>query len=71
MKLQHKLMTGVAGLVLGASTFTACTDKVSFGNAFLEKASGSSVTIDTVFNKGIYRTVFEFNLCLAVLWFAI
>lgn len=37
MKLQHKLMTGVAGLVLGASTFTACTDKVSFGNAFLEK----------------------------------
>ena len=51
-------MTGVAGLVLGASTFTACTDKVSFGNAFLEKASGSSVTIDTVFNKAVYTEQF-------------
>ena len=51
-------MTGVAGLVLGASTFTACTDKVAFGNAFLEKASGSSVTIDTVFNKAVYTEQF-------------
>lgn len=51
-------MIGVAGPVLGASTFTACTDKVAFGNAFLEKASGSSVTIDTVFNKAVYTEQF-------------
>lgn len=58
MKLQHKLLAGMTGVVLGASTFTACTDKVAFGNSFLEKASGSSVTIDTVFNKAVYTEQF-------------
>ena len=36
------------------SFFSACTDKIAFGNSFLEKAPGGSVTKDTVFNSAVY-----------------
>ena len=38
--------------------FTACTDEIKFGNAFLEKAPGGSVTQDTVFGKAEYTRQF-------------
>lgn len=58
MKLHNKLFIGVAGMLLGASVFTGCTDKIAFGNAFQQKPSGSSVTKDTVFNSPTYTEQF-------------
>ena len=58
MKLYNKLFIGVAGMMLGASVFTACTDKIAFGNAFQQKPSGSTVTKDTVFNSPTYTEQF-------------
>lgn len=58
MKLYNKLYTGLAGMMLGASVFTACTDKIAFGNAFQQKPSGSTVTKDTVFNSPTYTEQF-------------
>ncbi len=53
------------------ATFTACTDEVKFGDAFLEKAPGGTVTADTVFNNAEYTRQFlaaiystqYYNLC--------
>lgn len=33
---------------------TSCTDKIAFGSALLEKPSGATVTLDTVFNSPVY-----------------
>ncbi|WP_321334100.1 RagB/SusD family nutrient uptake outer membrane protein [uncultured Bacteroides sp.] len=53
MKIKNKwIMTVVAGMTLSA--FISCVDEVKFGNAFLDKAPGGSVTIDTVFNNAEY-----------------
>lgn len=41
--------------------FTACTDKVQFGDAFLEKAPGGTVTADTVFTNAEYTRQFLSN----------
>lgn len=49
MKLRTLLYTMVLGCVLAA-----CTDEVKFGNSFLDKAPGGSVTQDTVFGKAEY-----------------
>lgn len=43
------------GLLVGASS---CTDAVKFGDAFLEKAPGGTVTADTVFNSNEYALQF-------------
>lgn len=45
---------GLVGLLMAASAFTGCTDKVAFGDAFLEKAPGGTVTKDTVFQSATY-----------------
>jgi hypothetical protein len=47
-------------LALGVSTgiFSACVDDISVGNAFLEKAPGVDVNIDTVFSKAEYTRNF-------------
>ena len=39
------------------SVFTACVDDINVGNAFLEKAPGVDVNIDTVFSKDPYRVI--------------
>ncbi len=39
-------------------TVSACVDDIKFGNAFLEKAPGGSVTQDTVFNNAEYTRQF-------------
>ena len=51
MKLNIKNIIGVSLLTLSLG---ACTDTVKFGNAFLEKAPGGTVTADTVFSNPEY-----------------
>ncbi len=45
-------------LALGCVAMTSCTDEIKFGNAFIEKAPGGTVTIDTVFNSAEYTKQF-------------
>jgi len=47
-------------LALGMATgiFSACVDDINVGNAFLEKAPGVEVNIDTVFSKAEYTRNF-------------
>ncbi|MCR4603190.1 MAG: RagB/SusD family nutrient uptake outer membrane protein [Prevotella sp.] len=47
-------------LALGMTTniFTACVDDIDVGNAFLEKAPGVDVNVDTVFSKAEYARNF-------------
>ena len=47
-------------LAIGLTTgiFTSCVDEVHLGNAFLEKAPGVDITIDTVFSKAEYTRNF-------------
>lgn len=56
MKLNIKYILGVAAMV----TFGmgSCTDDIKFGDAFLEKAPGGTVTADTVFNNPEYTRNF-------------
>ena len=55
MKLNIKNIIGASLLTL---SFGACTDTVKFGNAFLEKAPGGTVTADTVFSNPEYTRNF-------------
>lgn len=55
MKLNIKNIIGVSLLTLSLG---ACTDTVKFGNAFLEKAPGGTVTADTVFSNPEYTRNF-------------
>ena len=43
---------------MSTGIFTACVDDFNVGNAFLEKAPGVDVNIDTVFNKAEYTRNF-------------
>lgn len=45
-------------LALQVSLFSSCTDTVQFGDSFLEKAPGGTVTADTVFNNAEYTRQF-------------
>ncbi len=58
MKLHHKIVSGAVALAVGSMAFTACTDDVKFGDAFIEKAPGGTVTLDTVFNSAEYTKQF-------------
>lgn len=51
MRLNIIYTIGAALFVLGIS---ACTDTIKFGDAFLEKAPGGTVTADTVFSNPEY-----------------
>ena len=43
---------------MSTGIFTACVDDINVGNAFLEKAPGVDVNIDTVFSKAEYARNF-------------
>ncbi len=58
MKLYHKISIGAAALLFSSVLFTSCTDEVKFGDAFIEKAPGGTVTIDTVFTNAEYTRQF-------------
>lgn len=53
MKISN-IYKGIAALAVAASITVSCTDDVKFGNAFIEKAPGGTVTLDTVFNSSTY-----------------
>ena len=57
MKLQNIIYASAITL-MSTAALTACTDDVKFGNSFVEKAPGGTVTIDTVFNSAEYTRQF-------------
>lgn len=52
------IFNGLTAAVIGGAMLSACTDEVKFGNAFIEKAPGGAVSVDTVFNSPIYTQQF-------------
>ena len=62
MKLYHKIANGVVALMIGSIAFTACTDDIKFGDAFIEKTPGGTVSLDTVFNSAEYTKQFLVGL---------
>ena len=62
MKLHHKILSGVVALVIGSMAFTACTDDIKFGNSFIEKTPGGTVSLDTVFGSAEYTKQFLVGL---------
>ena len=52
INIRHLPILGV--LALAAVGAGSCTDKIAFGNAFLEKAPGGTTTADTVFSLTRY-----------------
>ena len=53
-----KIFNYILALVMASGFFTACVDDINVGNAFLEKAPGVDVNIDTVFSKAEYARNF-------------
>ena len=53
-----KIFNYILALGMTSCIFTACVDDINVGNAFLEKAPGVEVNIDTVFNKAEYTRNF-------------
>ena len=53
-----KLSIYILALGMTTSIFTACVDEINVGNAFLEKAPGVDVNIDTVFSNAEYTRNF-------------
>ncbi len=58
MKIMKKIFNNILALGMFAGVFTSCVDDFNVGNAFLEKAPGVEVNIDTVFNKAEYARNF-------------
>lgn len=57
MKLNKNIFFGVA-IAASAMGLSSCTDKIAFGDSFLDKAAGATVTQDTVFNNAEYTRQF-------------
>lgn len=58
MKLKNTwLVATVIGIAV-STVITSCVDEIKFGNAFLEKAPGGTVTQDTVFSNAEYTRQF-------------
>ena len=58
MKIYNNIVKGVAAITVSATVMVGCTDDIAFGNSFIEKAPGGTVTIDTVFNSAEYTRQF-------------
>lgn len=58
MKLNIKHLPVIGVLALAAVGAGSCTDKIAFGNAFLEKAPGGTTTADSVFSNAEYTRYF-------------
>ena len=58
MNIMKKLFIYILALTMTTSIITACVDDINVGNAFLEKAPGVEVNIDTVFSKAEYTRNF-------------
>ena len=44
--------------MIGSMAFTACTDEIKFGDSFIEKQPGGTLTIDSVFSNPEYTRQF-------------
>ena len=53
-----KIFSYILALGMATGFFSACVDDINVGNAFLEKAPGVDVNIDTVFSKAEYTRNF-------------
>jgi len=53
LKIKHLPALGVIALAVAAMS-TSCTDKLAFGDSFLEKAPGGSMTADSIFSNAQY-----------------
>lgn len=58
MKLNNKFFIGAVLATATCIGLGSCTDDIAFGNAFLAKAPGGTVTEDTVFNNAEYTRQF-------------
>jgi hypothetical protein len=58
MKIMKKIFNYMLALGMATGIFSACVDDINVGNAFLEKAPGVDVNIDTVFSKAEYARNF-------------
>lgn len=58
MKFNIKHLSVAGLLVAAAVSFGSCTDEIKFGDSFLEKAPGGTVTADTVFHNAEYTRRF-------------
>lgn len=58
MKIMKKIFNYILALGMSTGIFTACVDDINVGNAFLEKAPGVDVNIDSVFSKAEYTRNF-------------
>ena len=58
MRHISKAILAVAAIFAAGFASHSCTDPLKFGNAFLEKAPGGTVTADTVFTNAEYTRQF-------------
>lgn len=58
MRHISKVILAVAAIFAAGFASHSCTDPLKFGNAFLEKAPGGTVTADTVFTNAEYTRQF-------------
>lgn len=58
MRYISKVILAVAAIFAAGFASHSCTDPLKFGNAFLEKAPGGTVTADTVFTNAEYTRQF-------------
>ena len=58
MKNLHKIIIGFVAAAAVCVGSHSCTDPIKFGNDFLEKAPGGTVTADTVFTNAEYTRQF-------------
>ena len=58
MRLKHKVLAFLVSVLAAAFCISSCTDEIKFGNDFLEKAPGGTVTADTVFSNAEYTRQF-------------
>lgn len=62
MKKFRNFIIGLLGFVFGGNTLISCVDEFKVGDAFLEKAPGVDVSLDTIFSKAEYTRYFLWNL---------
>lgn len=62
MKRARCFIIWFLGLSLGINGLMSCVDDINVGDAFLEKAPGVDVNIDTIFNKAENTRYFLWNL---------
>lgn len=62
MKKSSLIFAGIIGLFVGLSSTVSCVDRLAVGDAFLDKAPGVDVSIDTIFGKAENTRYFLWNL---------